>query len=441
MTDGIQMVVMILANITIAVLVLVKYGGSAGVVDSLVAAHGGDAQNILNIMPQPGHRVFGPLMMFTWLFVISVGKGGDVTFEGQRILSCRSYKDAAKVTIWGQITLYLLLLTISLPVLGVLITHPQLYHADIVEREQTYGIILREYLPTGVLGLALSALMAAAMSTVSTHLNYGSQTLVNDVYKPLLGKISGKKAVWLGRMLMIFMVAASVLVMLYAKSLINIAIVLAGILGASASLYWGQWWWWRVNLWSWITANVGGPIMYFVLKFILEHTAFWQERIAMGGSMTQQMNMLLAALGIVVTTLLWIVVTLFTKSEDFESLKKFYRRARPEGIWGPIRKAVEQEDKENDTYCPVPNNLLLGGMYTSVVGVGFIALIILFIAEFYVGRYFAGGVLLVATIITGFWFKKAFNWHLLRVTQGDELRKQSIIKMENKVLSEIPGNN
>jgi len=377
-------------------------------------------------------------MVVTWFFVISIGKGGDVTFEGQRILSCRSYKDAAKVTIWGQVTLFLLLLTISLPVLGVLITHPELYHADIVEREQVYGIIMKEYLPPGVLGLALSALMAAAMSTVSGHLNYGSQTLLNDVYKPLLGDLSGKKAVWLGRIMMIFMVAISIIVMYYAKSLINIAILFAGILGAGASVYWGQWWWWRVNFWSWLAANVGGPIIYFILNSVLNRFVFWQEQMAMGGSMAQQMNMLLAALGIVVTTILWITITLLTKPEDFESLKKFYRRARPEGIWGPVRKAVEQEDKENNTLLHAPHYLLLGGFYTSVVGVGFIALIILFIAELYVGRYITGAILLMATVITGFWFKKAFNWHLKRVTQGDELRKQSIMIMEKNNLDAMP---
>ncbi|MEM1216644.1 MAG: sodium:solute symporter family protein, partial [Bacteroidota bacterium] len=45
-----------------------------------------------------------------------------------------------------------------------------------------FSMMLR-YMPSGLLGLLLAALIAAFMSTISTHLNWGASYLVNDVYK------------------------------------------------------------------------------------------------------------------------------------------------------------------------------------------------------------------------------------------------------------------
>ena len=46
-----------------------------------------------------------------------------------------------------------------------------------------------------------------------------------------------------------------------------------------------------------------------------------------------------ALTGVNLITILWILVTLATKPDDMELLKAFYRRARPLGFWGPVRKA------------------------------------------------------------------------------------------------------
>ena len=38
-------------------------------------------------------------------------------------------------------------------------------------------------LPSGLLGIVVASLGAAYMSTISTHLNWGSSYIVNDFYK------------------------------------------------------------------------------------------------------------------------------------------------------------------------------------------------------------------------------------------------------------------
>ena len=54
------------------------------------------------------------------------------------------------------------------------------------DRERGYPALIRDVLPAGLLGLALASLMAAFMSTVSTHINWGASYIANDFYTALL---------------------------------------------------------------------------------------------------------------------------------------------------------------------------------------------------------------------------------------------------------------
>ena len=49
------------------------------------------------------------------------------------------------------------------------------------------------FLPTGLLGLVLASLVSAYMSTISTHLNWGSSYFVNDFYKQLVNQKASEK--------------------------------------------------------------------------------------------------------------------------------------------------------------------------------------------------------------------------------------------------------
>ena len=126
-----------------------------------------------------------------------------------------------------------MLLLLTLPALGLLADFPELHQASPQERESAYSILINNYLPSGFKGLTLAALAAAVMSTVSSHLSYGAQTIVNDVLQPIF-KISDDKKVWAGRMVMVGMMLLSVLVVYLSDSLLGIAITLLGLFGSSA---------------------------------------------------------------------------------------------------------------------------------------------------------------------------------------------------------------
>ncbi|NIP17531.1 MAG: Na+:solute symporter, partial [Xanthomonadales bacterium] len=50
----------------------------------------------------------------------------------------------------------------------------------IINDDLAYPAMLQKVLPPGWLGLVLASLTAAYMSTISTHLNWGSSYVVND---------------------------------------------------------------------------------------------------------------------------------------------------------------------------------------------------------------------------------------------------------------------
>jgi Na+/proline symporter len=369
----------------------------------------------MNPMPQTGNAILTPLVVGAWLLLSTFGIGGNVGSEGQRIISCRNNREAAKMAVWAEIALFVILLTLTLPALGAIINHPELYRAAPAKRELAYGLLLADFLPKGLLGLALAAIVASVMSTVSSFLTYGSQTLVNDAYGTLCGKPKEAQAVWLGRFFMLLIMAVSLIVVYFSKSLIGIAVVLTGLFGSTALIGWAQWWWWRINFKSWVTANIAGPIVYFSLSFILGKIDWWQRQATEVESVRQQMQMYQAVISMFFTTCAWMVVTLITKPEDMELLKSFYRKARPLGLWGPVKKAIEAEEgRKIDT----PKMLIPAGFLVTFLGAIWLILSVICFSVLFVGKWKTGGICGVIAIVFAIAFKYTFRWHIDRMAKA-----------------------
>lgn len=418
-TDVLQSVVILIASFILLGQVLIEAGGPIALADSIRIAHPEEHVEILGMLPAMGHDVMAPLVVLTWFIVPTIGQGGnlDSMGGGQRIFSCRSPRDAARVPVWATWTLFVMLLLVTLPVLGSLANHPELYHASASERETVYGMLLDEYLPTGLLGLALAALLASVMSTVDSHLNHGAQILVNDVIRQIwpnakaLDPADGR-SVWIGRLIMLVMLAAAITVVFQADSLFKIAFTLVGIFGTTASFYWGQWWWWRVNFWSWLVAMVGGPLVYFGLGALLPSWGWWQAQLAASEAMQGTMGMLQAVISIGLTTALWITVTLVTRPQPMSTLRNFYLQAQPMGCWGPVRKSI----RETMPGTPLPETgILRRGLLIASLGVVWVIFGILALSQLSVGNLQTAGWLALGFIALSPFFRTAFNRQMKRL--------------------------
>ena len=361
-------------------------------------------------LPVPGNAILGPLGVICWLLISVVGVGGGVASDGQRYFSCKNNYEAAKVGLWGNVALFGMLLLLMLPVLGMLARYPETHFiASGGLRENIYGRMLIEFLPEGAVGITVAAMLASVMSTVSSHLNYGSQTLLNDVYRPLLGEPKAGREVWVGRLLMLVIVGLSVLVTVNTESLMGITTIVVGLFGSSATFGWAQWWWWRVNLKGWLASILTGPIFYFLFSKLLPLIPAWAAAMRDNG---ETMAIIQALISMALSMLCWLIVTLATKPEDMAQLKEFYLRAHPAGLWGPVRAELIAEGKLKDEEPPAQ---LIPGFLIAIVGFAMMAAGTLAIATLFIGNYTEVAIYTLITVVVGLIFKRLFRWHLQRL--------------------------
>ena len=187
-------------------------------------------------------------------------------------------------------------------------------------------------LPKGLLGLVLASLVSAFMSTISTHLNWGSSYVVNDFYLQLINKnASQKELVNVGRIsVVILMILSSIIAILLTNAYQLFDIIL--MFGAgTGSIFILRWFWWRINAWSEIAAMLSSGIISIALT---NDTIF--NMIFSDGGLPAYMKFPFIVL---VTTAIWLLVTFLTPADDNETLVSFYNKTQPGGPgWNSVVK-------------------------------------------------------------------------------------------------------
>lgn len=235
---------------------------------------------------------------------------------------------------------------------------------------------MRDYLPSGLLGLLLASFLAAYMSTISTQLNWGASYIVNDFYRRFYhGTGEEKYYVLVSRITTIIIVLLSLFV---TSKLDRISDAWIFILECSAGI--GlvlilRWFWWRINAWSEISAMIAPLIIYPFIKTMVEfpYTLFF----IVGWS-----------------TFIWIIVTFLTPPTDEKILLSFYERIHPGGIlWAPIAKKLPHVQGDSD-YLHLVIDWIAGCVlvFFSLFGVGKLIL----------GEHIEGFVLLIGAGILGY---------------------------------------
>jgi len=198
--------------------------------------------------------------------------------------------------------------------------------ASIAKDDLAYSAMLT-FLPHGVLGLIVTSLIAAYMSTISTHLNWGSSYLVLDVYKRFMKpEASEKELLNVGKISTIgLMILAMVMALILENALQSFNILLQ--IGAGTGLLFIlRWFWWRVNA----SAEIAAMISSFGLAFILE-VILPNYDIKMSSE-----SKLLTGVGI--TTMVWVITALLTKPSDENVLINFLKKVKPGGPgWTKVR--------------------------------------------------------------------------------------------------------
>ena len=143
------------------------------------------------------------------------------------------------------------------------------------------------FLPKGLIGIVLASLIAAVMSTLSTHLNWGSSYVVNDFYSRFIKpEATDKELVAVGRISTVgLMVLAALLATVLSNALEAFNILLQ--IGAGTGLIFIlRWFWWRINAYTEISAMIVSFIVaiYFEsihnkLGFLPIPENYWQNTL------------------------------------------------------------------------------------------------------------------------------------------------------------------
>ncbi|MBL6963980.1 MAG: Na+:solute symporter, partial [Bacteroidetes bacterium] len=250
----------------------------------------------------------------SWYPGAEPGGGGYIA---QRMMSAKNEKHSLFATLLFQIAHYCIRPWPWIIVaLGAMVLYPDLGADD---KKLGYVMAMKDFLPNGWRGLMLIAFVSAYMSTISTQLNWGSSYLVNDLYKRFINRKEGTRLVLVSR---IITVVLSIIAIYATTRMDTIKGTWEFILECGAGL--GlvlilRWYWWRINVWSEITATLAPFLFYFIFKLKLG--------IEFPNSFF---------LTVLFTTLSWIVVTYLTPPEKNKHLHAFYVRVKPEGFWNGI---------------------------------------------------------------------------------------------------------
>ncbi len=212
-------------------------------------------------------------------------------------------------------------------------------------------------LPSGLLGLVVASLVAAYMSTISTHLNWGSSYIVNDFYKQQIKKdATEKELVNIGRVSTILLfILSSIFALLLTNALQLFDVIL--MFGAGTGLIFIlRWFWWRINAWSEIVAMFVSGFVSIALNFSSLGTYLFSDSGVMDSYYKFPSVVLF-------TTIVWLIVTFLTKPDSEETLINFYKKTNPGGPgWKKIRsnaikKGIDLKG-DSDSKWSVPQGIL-----------------------------------------------------------------------------------
>ncbi|MDA0984276.1 MAG: Na+:solute symporter [Bacteroidetes bacterium] len=327
----------------------------------------------ISILPDFGNKealitlLIIPLAVQWWSSWYPGAEPGGGGYIAQRMLAAKDENHAIGATFFFNIMHYALRpWPWILVALASLVVFPDLQSiqtafpnitADKLGNDLAYPAMLTK-LPTGLLGLVLASLISAYMSTISTQLNWGSSYIVYDFYKRQINpEASQKRLVAVGRLSTVLLMVLSTLLALLLQNAIQLFNLLLVFGAGTGLIFILRWFWWRINAWSEITAMIASGVISLLLA--IPSFGIKEALFGAGGIFPAWAEFPFV---VVVTSTLWILVTIFTPSESKEVLRAFYKKIQPGGPgWKSVLEDAEKESitlSDSDAGWTVPSGII-----------------------------------------------------------------------------------
>lgn len=264
-----------------------------------------------------------PLAVQWWSVWYPGAEPGGGGYIAQRMLAAKNEKHATWATLffnfahyalrpWPWIIIGLASIIIYPNIESLQAAFPNLDPA-FVKNDLSYPAMLT-FLPAGLLGIVVTSLIAAFMSTISTHLNWGSSYVVNDFYARFVRPhATDKEQVAVGRISTVVMMIFAALLALVLEEARDGFNLLLSIGAGTGLLFILRWFWSRINPYSEIAAML---ISFIIAAFFFINGKMETPWVDMAGYWQ-------LVIGVVVTTIGWVLVTLLTKPSDAKTLNSF----------------------------------------------------------------------------------------------------------------------
>ena len=273
------------------------------------------------------YNLFGIAIMFYLFKVTLEGASGAGGYMLQRYFAAKSDREAGILSLfWTSLLAFRWPLIVSFAMLGI-------YHGMnpeygvIADPELVLPTVIKYYIPTGIKGLLIAGLMAAAMSTFDSTVNAGAAYWVKDIYQTYLKPNSTEKELMFQSRLSSLVIVAVAL--LFSLTISNINEIWGWItMGIGAGMFIPQvirWYWWRFNGYGFAIGTVFGMVSAIMTKVLASNIAEYNSFLIASGS---------SLLGC-------IVGTLFTKPTEQKVLINFYKTTRPFGLWDKVRSNID----------------------------------------------------------------------------------------------------
>src|ERR1700735_3112779 len=303
-----------------------------------------------------------------WAFWYPGAEPGGGGYVAQRIFSARDERQGLFSVLWFNIAHYALrpwpwILT----ALAAIVLYPGLQHP-----ETSYMMIVNDHVPHTLRGIIVAGFLAAFMSTIATQLNWGTSYIVEDFYRRfLVRRASERHYVHISQLVTVLLVVLTGYVSAQLASIRSGWQVVLQVGAGTGSVYMLRWYLGRINAWSEISAMLTALVLTLALHWEALANALVGRPTIFTGSDTVlfAQNVLTTTL---LTTIVWVVVTFWTKREPDGILLSFYRKVRPDVTgWNAIAALAPETPRSHDIgrnlWCWVLGCVMV---YSALFGVG-----------------------------------------------------------------------
>ncbi len=335
LTDFVQFFIAVGSMVYLGALAWGRVGGWEAISAKIAAAQG-YGPTWTDLLPDLTTPSLDLLALVIFVGVLWWTDSGGYTM--QRLSSCKSERHSIGAAIFqsvfqtSRVWMWIAVALVSI------VLFPDLSDTPFGDT-QAYPMVMNAYLGPGFKGLLVTGFLAAYMSTIDTHLNWGASYIMTDVYRRFIRPEATEKHYMLvTRLVVVLLMGLASAVVPFMKSVTQVWEIWALTQAGLGIIQFSRWFWWRITAFTEI-ALMACSLLLTVGAYAA--AAVFPDFGMFGYAWAEMRFELKLTLFIAVTIPVSLVVTYLTPEVPVAQLEAFYRKVRPGGFWSVLPEAVQ----------------------------------------------------------------------------------------------------